>query len=144
MKIFISELTYLTELYDRLDHEYLHLNAGVEPGKALSQHSIALPNAELLSRIEQMNGRLQQLAEEWEKFRDQIDPAARETIRSLAASARSTAGLLAERCRLRSEDLETGREHLQKEMESLQKGARYLQTMTYFKGNYPKFIDSRS
>jgi len=144
MKIFISELTYLTELYDRLDREFLHPNAGNEQNRGPAQDGAVFQNAELLSRIEQMNARLQQLAEEWEKFRNQIDPATREAIRSLAACARSAAGLLAERCRLRSQDLETGREQLRKEMESLQKGARYLQTMNFFKGNYPKFIDSRS
>lgn len=144
MHQFLSDLRYLAELYARFGAEFLDLNASSMENSTASLSVAVIQNQELISRIEQMDSRLYLLAEEWEKIRNRLSPPIREEIIALAASVSNTAISLACRCRQKIQELEQGLGRLRMEMESLQQGSRYLQTMRPVKSNYPKFIDART
>jgi len=140
MKLFVSELQYVSELYNRLCAELsLQDGNGVD---AAALNAAVLRNRELLSRVEQMNGRLAQLAKDWDAFRGHLDPQSRESIRALASSVGKQGEQLALLIERRTRDLEGGRRNVEKALKEIRQGVRYLASVRPTKTNYPKFIDS--
>jgi endonuclease III len=142
MKLFDSELQYLSELYRRL-----HSELSTQSGKSISEDATALveailSNRELLSRVDQMNVRLYQLVKDWEAFREHMGPEARTSIKSLAGSVQRQATELSQLVETRSRELGQARTRLEEALGELQKGTRYLASVKPIQANYPKFIDS--
>jgi len=101
-----------------------------------------LENRECLARIEQMNARVLQLSESWEKCRIDLDPESQNKIRDLAQASRNQALRLKELCARHAQKIQETRDLLGGKLEELGKGARYLQSVKPVKNNYPKFVDS--
>jgi hypothetical protein len=142
MKLFVSELKYLSELYQRFKAEILDSGHRIsEEGRSSPAESI-LKNRELLARIEHMTERTAQLAEEWEKFRLILDPQSKAEIQALATSVKSQAVQLEQLCKGLVRQIEARRSGLEKELEEIRKGTRYLSSVKPANTNYPKFIDS--
>jgi hypothetical protein len=141
MKSFVSELQYLSELYSRLHTEF-----SAQPLEACTDISMLseaiLHNRELLTRVEQMNSRLTQLAGEWASFWERLAPESRSAVKKLAAAANDQAVQLSAVCERRIRQLETGRNGLQKTLDGARTGSRYLASIKPAKTNYPKFLDS--
>ncbi len=144
MKVLVSELSYLSELYARLKREFLDTNDGKAFRSTDSLGEAILKNQELFQRIEGMNQRLAQVAEEWERMQIHFAAEVRQEIRSLAATLRKTAVWLIDHCRKRGYDLENELLRLRRDIESIQRGNQYLNTIKPPKCNYPKFVDSRT
>lgn len=89
-----------------------------------------------------MNGRLSQLAKDWDTFRGHLGPQSRESIQSLAASVRKQAAQLVLLLEKRARELEDGRRRLEKALKEVRQGVRYLAGVKPTKTNYPKFVDS--
>ncbi len=142
MKIFISELQYLSELYQRFKTEILASFGTNESRDAAVFAERILKNRDLLGRIEQMTGRTAQLVQEWEKLRLILDPRSKSEIQALAVSVRSQAAQLEQLCKGLARQLESNRSDLERELMQLQKGTRYLHSVRPSTTNYPKFIDS--
>lgn len=142
MKLFASELQYLSELYLKLSEEFSALNRVAPKSKATALAESIIRNRDLLFRIEQMNQRLSQLAEEWERFRARMDPASRAEVQSLAQAVFAQAVKLKALCSERIQELESGRRRLEDDLGEVKKGTRYLQSAKPPKTNYPKFVDS--
>lgn len=142
MKLFMSELQYVSELYNRLCTEISLQgeNGGAANTAALA--AVVLRNRELFSRVERMNGRLAQLAKDWDAFRGHLDPQARESIKSLASSVRKQGAQLVLLLQRRTRELEDGRRNLEKALKEIRQGVRYLACVKPTKTNYPKFVDS--
>ena len=142
MRLFTSELQYLSELYNRLRHELsLHPPQGAEPRLTALTETV-LKNRELFIRVEQMNDRLAQLSEDWQSFREHLNPQPRKSIQALAASVTKQAAELALLMEQRRADLEEERCKLEKALDEVRQGARYLASVKPVKANYPKFVDS--
>ncbi len=142
MKLFVSELQYLSELYQRLKAEMLGpSHQGNGTGSAALVNSI-LRNQELLSRIEQMTVRTSQLAQEWEKFRQILDPKSKAEIQALAASVMSQAIQMEQLCKGLMRQVEEARSRLEDQLAELRKGCSYLNCVRPPETNYPKFVDS--
>jgi hypothetical protein len=143
MKPFVSDLQVLSGLYFRLHAEFsAHALEPGTPAQISTLSAAILQNRELLARIEQMNGRLLQLAQEWKSFREQLDPVSRSEVTQLAERVSHHASQLSEVCARRIQQLESGQNELQKAMDGVQTGARYLASIKPGKTNYPKFLDS--
>ena len=143
MKLFMSELQYVSELYNRLRAE---LSVQAENGAESDVKALAeaiLRNRDLMSRVEKMNGRLSQLAKEWETLRTRLDTQTRASIQSLASSVRKQAAQLALLMEKRTRELEDGRQRSEKALKEIRQGIRYLASVKPTRTNYPKFVDSR-
>ncbi len=144
MKVLVSELSYLSELYARLKREVLNTNEGEAFKPTDSLGEAILKNQDLFQRIEGMNQRLVQVAEEWERMQVYFNAEVRKEIRDLAATLRKTAVWLLDQSRNRGYGLENQMLRLRREIESIQRGNRYLNTIRSPKCNFPKFVDSRT
>ena len=142
MKLFVSELRYLCELYRRFKAEVLDTEAGTGREGPAALADVILRNTELLSRIEQMTSRTSQLAEEWEKFRVILDPKAKAEVQALAVNVRSQAAQLEQLCKGLVRQLETAKSDIEQELAEIKKGTRYLHSARPPLTNYPKFVDS--
>jgi len=143
MKLFDSELQYLSELYARLSAELENLGRSDKAGVPSIAVDSILRNRDLFSRIEQMNSRLLALAREWEKFGPHLDPETRKQTRQLADKVRNQALSLARAGEQRITEIETIRAKLEWELKEIAKGAQFLESVKPVKTNYPKFIDSQ-
>jgi flagellar biosynthesis/type III secretory pathway chaperone len=143
MKLFDSELQYLSELYSRLGAEFASLKKGSSPGKPSTIVDFALRNKELFARLEQVNARLHQLVKEWERFSPHLDPSAKKQAQQLISGVRKQALELSRLNQQRLAELEAFRAGLVGELEKLQRGNRYLDSVKPLKANFPKFLDSR-
>ncbi len=142
MKIFDSELQYLSELYNRLGEELAQLKS--VPGKASPAMiaEVVLKHQELFSRIDQMNSRVFQMAQEWEKLRPYMDSASRKKTQEFAGSVRKQAVELTKAIEEQARILENRLAEIQKDLTEVTQGARYLASVKPAATNYPKFIDS--
>jgi archaellum component FlaC len=143
MKLFDSELQYLSELYSRLSAEFASLKQGSKPGKPSATVDFVLRNQELFARLEQMNARLHQLVKEWERFSPHLNPSSKKQAQQLIAKVREQALELTRLNQQRLTELEAFRAALVWELEELNRGNKYLDSVKPLKANYPKFIDSR-
>lgn len=142
MKLFVSELQYLCELYQRFKTEILDSGNRIQKEGASALADSILKNGELLARIEQMTARTAQLAQEWEKFRVILDPRSKAEIQALAASVKIQAAQLEQLCNGLTRQLEAARSSLKQELAEIRKGTRYLNSVKPPSTNYPKFVDS--
>jgi uncharacterized membrane protein YccC len=142
MKLFVSELQYLCELYQRFKAEILDAGNHVQKEGTSALTESILKNRELLTRIEQMTARTAQLAQEWEKFRVILDPRTKAEIQALAASVKNQAVQLEQLCKGLTCRLEATRRDLEQELAEIRKGTRYLNSVKPPTTNYPKFVDS--
>jgi hypothetical protein len=142
MKLFDSELQYLSELYQRLEQQLARTGTGAPREDGDSLIRVLGENRELFSRIDQMNGRVQQMVGEWEKFRDHLDPQYRTQTQKLAAAVAQQGANLNRLLGERASRVEQIRFRLASELGELGRGSRYLQSVKPLKTNYPKFIDS--
>ena len=142
MKLFFSELAYLNELYSRLEGE---ISAASVPGpddRVGLLAEVVLRNRDLLERIEQMNSRVQQMAEEWHKYDHCIDDPVRSEIRALAHGVAAQGEKLAVASGMAVKALANRVNALRGEMNALESGTRYLDSVKPPRTNYPKFVDS--
>jgi hypothetical protein len=130
-------------------HLYLELSEKltriISAGNLKNPDTIAesvLRNRDCLVRIEQMNSRVLQLSDDWQKSRNKLDPASRNEIRNLAEAARTQAIALRELCRIHVQKLQTALDKTGKDLAEIAKGAQYLKSIKPVKNNYPKFVDS--
>jgi hypothetical protein len=142
MKFISSELQYLSELYQRFKAEILASARLFEARNSTALTDSVLRNRELLARVSQMTTRAAQLAQEWEKFRLILDPQSRAEIQALAANVKSQAAQLEQLCKGLARSLEDQRRRIEKNLEELRNGTRYLNCVKPPSTNYPKFIDS--
>ena len=142
MKLFFTELTYLNELYARLEREITATSGEEAEGNTGLLAEVVLRNRDLLQRIEQMNSRVQQLAEEWHKFDALIDDPVREEIRALAHAVADQGARLAAASDTAVRALAARVNTLRGEMNEVEKGNRYLESVKQPAANYPKFVDS--
>jgi hypothetical protein len=142
MKLFESELQYLSELYQKLGTELARIAGDAAPGNAPASAEFLHKNRDLIARIEQMNVRVAQLAGEWETFHSRIDPQSRERTVRLAVEVRNRARLLGGACEENRRLLERRRSDLEGNLQELRRGASYLESIKPVKANYPKFVDS--
>jgi len=143
MKVFDSELQYLSELYTRLGMEFEALKRVSGRGTPSATVDFVLRNRELFTRLEQMNVRLHQLVKEWGSYSPHLEPSARKHAQRLIAKVRQQAEELAVLNQQRLTEIDAFHATLAGELERLEKGSRYLQSVKPLKANYPKFIDSR-
>jgi len=139
MKLFTSELQYLSELYSRLHRE---LESPLKAGETTALTEAILRNRELFTRIDQMNGRLFQLAREWDNFRGDLAPATSSAVKALAESVKKQAAELSALMEQRNRQLTDGCRKLENTLGEIRRGARYLASVKPPKTNYPKFVDS--
>ena len=142
MRSFISELHHLSELYQNLKREFTGLAGKAKSGNVTAVIDETLRNRELLGRIEQMNMRVAQLAQEWELVGNQIDASTRRAIVAFAASVRNQGTQLSLLCNGLLGELEARRGNLERQLADVRRGSRYLQSVKPVKNNYPKFVDS--
>ncbi len=142
MKVFLSELQYLSELCDRLLRE-LSLPADRSTNiDATALTEAILRNRELFNRLEQMDGRISQLSKDWQSFREHLSPQSRTETQHLAEAVGRQADELARLMEKHKSELEEGRRRLKKALSDVRQGARYLASVKPVKTNYPKFVDS--
>ncbi len=142
MKPFESELQDLSVLYRGL-HEKLADSEESDRSKGTTALiDTVLQNRELLSRIVQMDSRIGQLAIEWERIREGLDPVSRDSIRQLAESLRREASDLKEIVDRRAHQIECSRAHLEHKLGEIRRGEKFLESVKPIRINYPKFIDS--
>jgi hypothetical protein len=142
MRPFLAELEYLSELYRRLRCEFTGLLGKAKAGDVTVLINTTLRNRDLLDRIDQMNARVSQLAQEWDSFRNHLDTSTRQEIVELAESVRHQGTQLSLLCTGLLGALGARRENLEKQLAEVQKGSSYLQSVKPVKNNYPKFVDS--
>ncbi len=142
MKLFDSELQYLSELYQRLEDELTRVGPCAATESTDPTIRVILQNRELFARIDQMNGRAQQMVGEWVKFREHLDPQCRVQTQRLAATVAKQGAGLARMLAERASRVDAVRAKLAVELSELGKGSRFLQSVKPLKTNYPKFIDS--
>ncbi len=142
MKPFLAELRYLSELYHSLQAEFTGLAGKSQAGNVAALIDTTLRNRELLGRIEQMNARIAQLSSEWDIFSGHLDPSTRKEILDLAESVRHHGTQLLLLCNALLEHLEARRGTLERQLDQLRQGSRYLQSVKPLRNNYPKFVDS--
>jgi hypothetical protein len=142
MKLFDSELQYLSELYTRLGEELARLKN--VPGSACpaTVAEAVLRHQELFSRIDKMNSRVFQMAQEWEKLRPYMDTASRKKTLEFAGSVRKQALDLKKAIEEQAQPLENRLAEIKRDLAGLTQGARYLASVKPAATNYPKFIDS--
>jgi hypothetical protein len=137
MPLFISELQYIDELYQRLRQELARADSD-----DASLVGTVLRNEELMCRIGRLNERVSQLAEEWAVLKHRVEPGLRRQVESLTLKIRADAQDLLRICTRDRGRLESNLDRLGRELQKLQKGFRYLDTVKPACTNYPKFIDS--
>jgi hypothetical protein len=143
MKNLISEFREVLSLYLQLGEDLskiLSIDDSKDPGVFVKA---ILQNRSSLEQIEQMNSRVMQLSDAWQKCRDQLDPETRKKVSALAEASRAQAKRLQELCSLHAKKLQAARDKLGENLSELGKGTRYLNSIKPPKNNYPKFIDSR-
>jgi hypothetical protein len=142
MKVFTSELQYISELYQRLSHELAAVSAGGSRADSARIAGAMLDNRDLVARIERLNARVAQLADEWTTVSGRMDVPVRAEVEALAATVRKQASELTQLCADSARRLETGLEAIARELGDLRRGSRYLESVRPPKTNYPKFVDS--
>jgi prefoldin subunit 5 len=142
MKLFDSELQYLSELYSRLAAELSRLNCAAGKASSAALAESILKNRELFSRIEKMNSRVAQLSREWEKLRQHMDPASQKRTREIAETVAKQSVEVSRSVDRHAQALAERKVEIEKQLEELQQGARYLASVKPAAVNYPKFIDS--
>jgi hypothetical protein len=143
MKLFISELQYLSELYSRMKAELSKSDVGSNINTDAELSRVILCNQELFARIEQMSSRLSQLSKEWENFREHMDAQPRKEICLFVQTVTKQAIQLKQLCADRAVKLEKFRDRLEETFCEIRKGTQYLNSVKPIKSNYPKFFDSR-
>jgi hypothetical protein len=130
----------------------LYLRLGQDLTRILNEDNSADPqalvqsilgNRDCLVRIEQMNSRVLELSDNWEKCRDNLDPSSINEIRDLAQAAKAQAIRLKELCGIHTQKLQITRDELCSRMAELNKADQHLKSLKPIKTNYPKFIDSQ-
>jgi hypothetical protein len=101
-----------------------------------------LQNRDCLDRIAQMNTRVINLSDAWEKCRSQLDPKSRSDICDSAAAARDQAVRLQQLCSAQTEKLRMVHNEVGKKLAEIGKGSQLLKSIKPVKNNYPKFVDS--
>jgi hypothetical protein len=143
MKNLVSEFQEVFSLYLKLGEDLtkiMSIDDSKDPGAFVKA---ILQNRNSLEQIAQMNSRVMQLSDTWQKCRSQFDPATREKIRVLVDASRAQAKQLQELCGLHAKKLQVVRDRLGENLAELGKNGRYLNSIKPPKNNYPKFIDSR-
>jgi hypothetical protein len=142
MKLFDSELQYLSELYTRMGTELAKLN-GMADGAGVGTLAETIHrNSEIFTRIDQMNTRVFQLAQEWEKLRPHMDGASRAKTQALAGKVRKQAEEISAAIDLHAKALQKRKDEIGRDLAQIQQGSRYLASVNPTAVNYPKFIDS--
>jgi archaellum component FlaC len=142
MNALAAEYQDIFKLYLRLSQDLAGImdeNNSQNPQQLIES---VLRNCDSLARIEQMNSRILQLSDAFNKCRDDLDPKSREEIRNLAQAAKAQAIRLKELCGMHAQKIQATRDRLGTRMAEIGKGAQFLDSIKPIKNNYPKFIDS--
>jgi hypothetical protein len=142
MSAIVTEYKEVFQLYLRLGRELTKIMDIDDTKNPQVFVESILANRDYMTRIEQLNARVLQLSEDWEKYRSSIDPEMEEQIRELATAAKAQAVQLKELCSIHAQRLQIIRDKLEKDLAEIGKGAEYLKSVKPIKNNYPKFIDS--
>ena len=142
MKNLVSEFQDVFALYLKLGEDLTKVMSVDESKDPSAFVKAILRNRNSLERIAQMNSRVMQLSDAWEKCREQMDPINREKARALVEAAKSQAKRLQELCSIHAQKLQVVRDRAGRNLAELGKCSRYLKSMRPPKSNYPKFIDS--
>jgi len=142
MKLFFSELEYLSELYGRLETEIAAGGRCASEQDAAQLAETVLRNRDLLHRIEEMNSRVAQLVEEWLAFKLSIGEEQRSEIQHLAHAVARKGWALHARCTEALDALSVRAKRLQEELAEVGRGSRFLDSVRPIRTNYPKFVDS--
>jgi hypothetical protein len=142
MKNFVAEFQDVFTLYLKLAEELTKIMNVDDSKDPQALVRAILENRDCLDRITQMNTRVLQLSDAWQKCRAHLDPESRDKARNLAEAAKAQAMRLQELCSVKTQKLQTTRDKLETNLAETGKGSRYLKSMNPTKSNYPKFIDS--
>jgi hypothetical protein len=142
MRLFLSELSYLSEVYNRLETEL--------GGQALTPSErdpdawveSLLANGELLDRVSQLDERVAQLAVEWVRYRDHLAPDTIQEVLALAERLRGQAARLSAICGERVELLRTTLARLERYLGQVRAGNRLLASLKTMRTLEPRFVDS--
>jgi hypothetical protein len=142
MEKLTAEFREVFSLYIKLGDEITRImDVDGSKGPHVLVNSV-LQNRECLERIAEMNSRVVQLSDAWEKCRNRLDPETRKEAHNLAAAARAQAIRLQELCAAGAEKLRNIRDELGKNLAEIGKGSQFLKSIKPVKNNYPKFVDS--
>ena len=142
MKLFFSELEYLSELYGRLETE---IGSGRHQSSFDNAEDLAetvLRSRDLLRRIEQMNSRVTQLVEEWQTYKLSIGEEQKEEIQALARTVSGKGWALHSVCNTALASLNARMKLLQDQLSEVGRGTRFLESVRPVRSNFPKFVDS--
>lgn len=142
MNNLVSEFQALSQLYLQIEQEISGVMSAQDPKDSQLLARSILRNRECLARIEQMNSRVLCLSNEWKKHRADLDPQTRNETEALAAAVRAQIARITSVFDGRARVLIEARNRLEKELEEIGKGGRYLKSIKPVQNNYPKFIDS--
>jgi hypothetical protein len=142
MKNLVSEFQDVFALYLKLGEDLTKIMSIDDSKDRNAFVKAVLQNRDSLERITQMNSRIMQLSEAWDKCRENMPPEAREKVRASVEAAKAQAKRLQELCSIHARKLQALRDKLGDNLAELGKGAQYLKSIKPPKNNYPKFIDS--
>jgi hypothetical protein len=142
MKNLAAEFQAVSALYSETGEVLARVLKFDNPRDSKPLVESVLQNRNCLDRIEQMNSRVLQLADEWRKRHADKDTEPWDEINRLAENTLQQAIQLNQLCTLTGQKLQSARDKLVAELAEMGKGARYLKIAKSPKNNYPKFIDS--
>jgi hypothetical protein len=137
-----SDFQDVFKLYLRLSQDLTQIMDADNSQDPQALVQSVLKNRDCLAQIERMNSRVLQLSVNWEKCRDNLDPASVNEVRELAQAAKAQATRLKELCSMHAQKLQMTRDRLCSTMTELRKAGQHLNSLKPIKNNYPKFIDS--
>jgi hypothetical protein len=143
MNALASEFQDVFKLYLKLSQDLAGITNGIDTHNPQQLIESILQNRDSLVRIEQMNSRISQLSDAYNKCRAHLDPESQEEIRNLAQAAKAQAIRLKEWCSIRALKIQAARDRLGGRIAEIGKGSQFLESIKPIKNNYPKFIDSR-
>jgi hypothetical protein len=142
MNTLAAEFREIFKIYIKLSEELTKILGVPDSINAQSLIASILKNGECLSRIEQMNSRIQRLSIEWANSQTSLDPESRKEVLELVESIRKQAVQLNDLCNINAEKIQAAKGSIEKDLDELGKGAQFLKSVKPIKNNYPKFIDS--
>jgi len=142
MQSFILDLKKLNQFYSGIQKDLSDALKAVDADKERTLTDSILDHRAQISQIERMNAHILQLSDNLKKSCRNMDPETRTEAETLAAEARSHAVRIRELCSDASDKIEKTKGVIQKELDGIAKGKKYLKSAAPIKNNYPKFIDS--
>ena len=142
MKSPLTDLQKLNRLFSDLEND---LSADLQNSAAGGKNSLADSILKKKPRLVQIGStyvQIQTLSEDLKRSHENYDTKTRQEADKLFQEIKSSALHMQDLCSQISEELETTKSAVRKELEEIGKGKQYLKSVHPVKNNYPKFFDS--